>query len=194
LQRSIDERLRAGMTPEAAARAARVEIGSPAAAREEAMSGVWEARVESLAADVRFALRALGRNFGFAAAAILTIALGIGASTTMFGILNAVLLRPLPWHDAGALAFIWTDDVRRGLHREATAYRTITEWRSSARSFQAVAYYSTQRVAPMSNAPGERRGRSRRALVSANLFTVLGAAPAQGRMLTAGDEAARAPV
>jgi predicted permease len=194
LEQATDERLRAGLNPAEAARLARAEIGSITGAREEAMSGGWEVRVDSLVRDIRYGLRAVGRNPAFAATAIITIALGIGATTTMFSVVNAVILRPLPWKDAGSLALIWTDDVRRGLHREATAYRTIGEWKSATRTFQDIAYYSTQRVAPMANGPGGERGRSRSALVSANLFDMLGVVPERGRPISTADETGRAPV
>ena len=194
LEQATRENIRSGMSPADAARAARVQLGSVSAVHEQALSGGWEVGVESLIRDVRHGLRAAGRNPGFAAAAILTIALGIGANTAMFSVINAVMLRPLPWRDAGRLVFIWTDDARRGLHREATAYATITDWRSANHTFDDVAYYSTQRVAPMSNDPGGERGRSRGGLVSANLFQVLGVAPERGRVISTADETGRAPV
>jgi predicted permease len=194
LEEARDERLRAGLTPADADRAARAEIGSMTSAGEQALSGHWEARVESFLKDIRYGLRAIRRSPGFAAAAILTIALGTGANTAVFSVVNAVMLRPLPWRDAGRLALVWTDDAKRGLHREATAYRTIADWQTSSRKFEQIAYFSTQRVAPMSNDPGGGRGRSRSALVSANLFDVLGVPPAKGRLISMTDETSRAPV
>ncbi len=152
------ENLRAGMSPSDAERAARAQVGSLTSARELALSGGWDAAVDAMFRDLRFGTRGLRRNPGFAVAAILTIALGIAASTAIFSVFNAVMLRPLPWPDAGRLALIWTDDIRRGLPREATAYRTITDWQSASRSFEEIAYFSTQRVAPMSNDPEDRAG------------------------------------
>ncbi|HZD51948.1 MAG TPA: ABC transporter permease [Woeseiaceae bacterium] len=194
LEEAARENIRAGMSPARAWRAARMQMGSVASAREEALSGGWEAGLESLFRDVRYGVRTLRRNPGFAAAAIVTLALGIGVNTAMFSVVNAVMLRPLPWRDAGKLAIIWTDDARRGLHQEGTAYRTVTDWRSANRTFQDIGYYSTQRVALMTNEPAGERGRSRSAFVSANLFSVLGVAPARGRTISTVDETERAAV
>ena len=194
LEQATREQLRAGKTPAEAERAARVEMGSLVSAREQALSGHWEARVEALLKDARYGLRAIRRNPGFAAAAILTIALGTGANTAVFSVVNAVMLRPLPWLGSDRLALIWTDDARRGLHREATAYRTITDWQAASRTFEKIAYFSSQRIAMLPHDPGGDRGRARSALVSASLFDVLGIGPAQGRVISTADETGRAPV
>src|SRR5205807_1055560 len=82
--------------------------------------------------------------------------------------------RPLPYRDVNHLVLVWTDDARRGLHREGTAYRTITDWASENHVFHELAFFTTQRVAPIANDPSAGRGRARSALVSANLFAVLG--------------------
>src|SRR3954451_18653517 len=149
LELSTQERIDAGLPPDAAARAARVEMGSVAATKEQVRSGRWETHVESLWRDVRYALRGLRRNPGFAAVVVGTLALGMGANTVMFSVVNAVMLRPLPYHDPNRLVLIWTDDVRRGLHREGTAYLTIIDWKKRNHAYSDIAFYSTQRVAPM---------------------------------------------
>ena len=194
IEQATRENIRAGMTAAEAERMARVRLGSVSSVHEEALSRRWESGIESVLSDLGTGLRTLRKNPGFTAAAVVTIALGIGANTAMFSVFNAVMLRPLPWRDADQLALIWTNDVARGLHREATAYSTITDWRSSNRTFQDMAFYTTQRVAPMSNDPGAGRGRSRAALVSENLFELLGVRPAMGRAITSADLAERANV
>src|SRR3954468_5060204 len=193
LELSTEERIDAGLPPDAAARAARVEMGTVEARKERVRAGRWEPRVESLWRDVRYAFRGVRRNPGFAAVVIVTLALGMGANTVMFSVVNAVMLRPLPYDDAHRLVLIWTDDVRRSLHREGTAYLTITDWKDRNHAFSDLAFYSTQRVAPMTNNPAVR-GRTRNALVSANLFDLLGVQPVLGRAISREDEAARAPV
>jgi len=190
---ATEAHVRAGMTPEAAARAARLEMGGVESTKDRVRSGGWETHVETVWRDVRYALRAIRRNPGFAAIVILTLALGTGANTVMFSVVNAVMLRPLPYHDAPRLVLIWTDDVRRGLHREPTAYRTITDWAARGRTLADVAFYTTQRVAPMTNNPAVR-GRARSALVSGNLFSLLGVPPLLGRAISSADISARAPV
>jgi predicted permease len=194
LELATQENLRAGMPRAAAERAARLRVGGFEATKARVRSGGWEAGVETSWHDLRHALRGLRRNPGFSALAIATVALGIGASTAMFSVINAVILRPLPYHDADRLALIWTDDVRRGLHNEATAYRTITDWREQARTFSDIAFFTRQRVAPMANAPSGGRTSTRSALVSGNLFTLLGVAPLRGRVISSADETERASV
>ncbi len=193
LELATEERVKAGMSPTAAARAARVDMGGIEPTKERVRTGGWEAPVESAWRDVKYAFRGIRRNPGFAAVVILTLALGIGANTVMFSVVNAVMLRPLPYRDAHHLVLVWTDDVRRGLHREATAYRTITDWKERNHSFSDIAFFTTQRVAPMTNNPAVR-GRARSALVSGNLFQLLGVPAALGRTISAADESSRAPV
>src|SRR4051812_2914497 len=193
LELSTQERIDAGVPAAAAARAARAEMGGVEATKERVRSGRWETHVENLGRDVRYAFRRVRRNPGFAGVVIVTLALGMGANTVMFSVVNAVMLRPLPYHDAHRLVLIWTDDVRRSLHREGTAYLTITDWKDRSHAFSDLAFYSTQRVAPMTNNPAVR-GRTRSALVSANLFDLLGVQPALGRAISPQDESARAPV
>ena len=191
---ATEENVRRGMSPDAAAREARVRAGSLEAAKSEVRAFGWDGGVDTLRQDLRLALRGLRRNPSFTLTAVVSLALGVGVLTAMFSIVNAVLFRPLPYQDAGRLAFIWTDDTRRGLHREPTAFLTITDWQTSSRAFSSLAYYSTQRVAPMSNDPNGGRGRSRTALISSNLFDVLGVTPADGRLLSKADEDNRSPV
>ena len=197
VERATEEKVRGGLSRQAAERAVRIEIGGFEATKERVRAGTWEATVETLRQDVRFAVRGLRRNPGFTAVAVLTLALGIGANAVMFTVVNAVLLRPLPYRDADRLVLIWTDAARRGLHRERTAYRTITDWSAANRSYRTfddLAFFTTQRVAPLSDDPSLGRGRARSALVSGNLFSVLGVAPVLGRPLTRADEEERAPV
>ncbi|MEX2151699.1 MAG: ABC transporter permease [Gemmatimonadaceae bacterium] len=194
LAMATEANVRAGMSPEAAERAARVKMGGVEATKAQVRSGGWEATIDALRQDVRVGVRGLLRSPGFTAIAVLSLALGIGATTTMFSVVNAVMFRPFPYADTDRLALIWTDDVRRGLPREETAYPTITDWQTRNRTFQDVAYFTSQRVSPIANDPARSRGRTRRAFVSANLFSVLGVAPLQGRFLSSADERDRAPV
>jgi len=177
---------RSGLSPDEAMRRARLDFGGTESAKEAVRGAGWDALIDSIRRDITYGIRALARTPAFAIVALATIALGIGVSTTMFSVVNAVLLRPLPYHAPDRLALVWTDDVRRGLHEEATAYRTIQDWRADTHAFDAVAYFSTRRVAFRTN--GDARGRTRYAFVAGNLFATLGVAPVRGRVIMPSDE------
>src|SRR5437773_3705377 len=96
----------------------------------------------TLIQDVRFGVRMLAKNPGFTAVAVTTLALGIGANAAMFSVVNAVLLRPLPYQNPGRLAVLWTDNLKQNLHQERTSYPNFEDWRKHSRAFQDVAFSS----------------------------------------------------
>ena len=191
---ATEENLRRGMSREAAERAAQLEMGGIEATKAEVRGAGWEAHVEAFWSDVRYAWRGLRRAPAFTVVTVLTLALGIGANTAMFSVVNAVTLRPLPYRDAARLTLVWTDDARRGLHRENTALATIDDWRASTRSFSNVGHFMTERAAPIRDDGSGERVRSQAAYISGNLFQTLGASPAAGRAISSEDERTRAPV
>jgi hypothetical protein len=111
--------------------------------------------IKGLSNDLRYAARVLRSSPSFTSIAILTLTLGIGANTAMFSVVNAVLLRPLPYDDPDRLAMLWTDDPKRDIREEGTSYPTYLDWRSQSRTFADMAICSRGNPVTLN-----RRGRS----------------------------------
>ena len=180
-----------GMTPTEAARASRRALGNLTLAREDARQ-VWISRgLESAWQDLRIGVRGLRRSPGFTAVALLTLALGVGITTTMFTIVEAVLLRPLPFDSPDRLALLWTDDVKRGAREMETSYLTFADWRQQSRQFSDMAIFQGQPVI-VKGPNGTERVLAE--IASANLFSLLGATPVAGRVFSADEEERAEPV
>src|SRR5262245_16763535 len=149
----------------------------------------WE---DEMLQDLRFGMRVLLKNPGFTLVAVLTLAVGIGANTAIFSVVNAVLLRPLPYQDPDRLAMLWTNDPKRDIREEGTSYPNFLDWRSQNRLFTDLAICS--RGNPVILTGGDEPERVSGDYVSANLFPLLGVNPALGRAVSADDERRRARV
>ena len=132
--------------------------------------------------DLRYALRGLRKNPAFTTVAVLTLALGIGANTAVFSVLNAVLLRPLPYHAPEQLAMLWAEIPNQALREGRSAYGDVEEWRARSRSFADMAVFDGVRLT-LSGASGAEQISVGR--VSPNYFSLLGVQPAFGRTFTA---------
>lgn len=177
LDQQIAENLAAGMSPAAARTAALRAFGNPALLREQAHATWSWNRLEILLRDLRFALRALRRNPGFTATIIGTMALGIGASAAMFTVVDHVLLRPLPYRDAGRLAVFEESDGSPGDWH--TPWRDIEQWKAQSRSFTDIAFSTDlngRNYLEASDVAQEVHATQ----ISSNLFSLLGVEPALG--------------
>ena len=132
--------------------------------------------------DIRYAWRVLGKNPGFAAVAILTLALGIGANSAIFSLVHAVLLEPLPFPHADRLIMVWETDPNRQVTRGVVAPAELLDWQKQARSFENLAGWQTwfYNIAG-GNEPEQVWG----AAVTSNFFDVFGIQPALGRAFQA---------
>ncbi|MEW6305735.1 MAG: ABC transporter permease, partial [Verrucomicrobiota bacterium] len=142
--------------------------------------------------DLRYALRQLRKNPGFTAVAVLTLALGIGATTTVFSIINGVLLQPLPYPGSDRIVNVWEADAKKGFRSNNTSPANFVDWRRENTVFEAIAFsgefggmvtrsfiYTGQGLAQ--RLPGR--------FVSTNYFKVFGVSPLLGRDFLPEEEA-----
>lgn len=145
----------------------------------------------SILLDIRYALRQLLKSPGFSVVAILTLALGIGANTAMFSVVDAVLIRPLPYADPDRLVMVWEDGSRIGFPRATPSVANWVSWREGNNVFTDIAATrGGSFLVSGGNEPEHLSGRK----VTANFWTVLGAQPMLGRAFTAEEDRTRAPV
>jgi putative ABC transport system permease protein len=143
------------------------------------MGAIWQ--------DVRYGARVLVKRKGFMLVAVAALALGVGANTAIFSVVNAVLLRPLPFAESDRLVKIYVTDARRGITKYPTSYLNFADWRAQSSSFEAVAAHaSTGASVRAGEVPESVEG----VYVSADLFRVLKAAPAMGRTFLPEEESA----
>ena len=178
LAEATDEYVQQGLSPEDARRAARRSFGGVPQTEEvyrQVRSFMW---LEELSRDVRYALRTLRRSPTFAATAAATLALAIGTNTAMFSILNAVLLRPLPYRSPEQLAMLWTEDPAQNLREGRSALWDVEQWRNQSQTFADMATFdSVSTVLTGVDGLEQIAGAS----ISPNLLPLLGVRPVLGR-------------
>lgn len=179
LQMLTDESVRAGMSRNEAERAARIELGGIEQVKEQVREqrlGNW---LNSVSADCRYALRQLRKSPGFAAIAVLTLALGIGANAALFTVVESVLLRPLPYAHADRLTFIAPKDGTGQFSN--TSWLNYRDIRDQTRSFAQLGLYASD-VAVVETKEGALSANGPR--VTPNVLSMLGVQPLLGRSFT----------
>src|SRR5215468_3827899 len=175
------EKIKAGMTREEALRAARVQMGSPAAVRDQVHESSWESVIDGVWQDLRYGLRILRNNPGFTALAVITLALGMGASTTVFGWIDAVLVHPIPGIERPN-EIVALENVTPDGQPITTSYPDFQDYRDHLNLLAGVA---VARHTSVSIGEPEHAERVPAQFVSGNFFDVLGVQPRVGRFYTA---------
>ncbi|HEX8559750.1 MAG TPA: ABC transporter permease [Pyrinomonadaceae bacterium] len=179
LEMKAEELRASGMTAGEADRAARRRFGNETRVREMSREAWGFSTMETFLQDVRFGARVLAKNKGFTAVAVLTLALGVGANTAIFSVVNDLLLRPLPYRDAERIVMLW-EVTPEGRRQNTTSRANFQAWRDQNKSFEAVAAFSDQRL--NLTGAGEPEEVSAQ-LATPDLFRVLGVEPMLGRAL-----------
>ena len=189
LENEADEQRARGLNAEDARDAARRAFGSAAIVREDVRALSPWAALDDTAQDLRYGLRLLKKNPGFAIVAALTLALGVGATTTIFSVVHAVLMRPLPYADADRLAMVW-ENVNLPQYKNAQnapAPGNFSDWRDRSSTFIDMA---AARDGAWSLTGSGDPIRVSGEMVSASLFRLLQVEPALGRTFTAEEDRA----
>ena len=178
LEAYADDLVRGGMRRAEALRRARLEFGGVEQAKEECRDTLGVSLVEGVMQDLRFGLRMLRKSPGFTITAVVTLALGIGANTAIFSVVNAVLLRSLPYQDANRLVTVWSYNRARGDDTDLVSPLDFADWRAQSSAFENLAA-STDEQFTMTGA-----GQPVTVIAyafSADYFRVLGVTPLAGR-------------
>jgi predicted permease len=188
VQMHIEDNLRLGMTPEEARREAMIKLGGIESMKESYRDQRSLPVLETLWQDIRYGARMLLKNPGFTTVAVLTLALGIGANTAIFSVVNAVLLRPLPYREPGQLAQLGMDQSG-----EASTFidsATFVEVKAQSQSLARIAAYSGGDMTLTGAGPAERIVSG---AVTADFFPLLGVQPAVGRNFTREEDTPNGP-
>ncbi len=179
LELEEEEQRESGLSPEEARYAARRAFGNPTLVKEQTREAWGWVAIERWLQDLRYALRQLARSAGFTATAILTLALGIGATTAIFSLVNSVLLRPLPFPQQDRLMWLTQQDhLLPGAAPESLSYPDYFDWRAQNRTFSGIATYFGGGKTLQFNGDSQRLDVT---TVSSNFFQVLGVSPMLGR-------------
>src|SRR4051812_25572853 len=179
LELQVEANIKAGMSPGEAREKAMRSFGNVNRAVDAAYDVKGGGLFETLAQDIRYGARVLVKHKAFTAVAVITLALGIGANTAIFSVVNELLLRPLPYRDADRVVMLW-EVSPGGRHQNTTSRANFRAWREQSTSYQYIAAFSDQRFTLTGDGePEEVSGQ----LAIPDIFKVLGVDPILGRTL-----------
>src|SRR5207247_7474154 len=188
IQMHIEENMRSGMLPAEARRQALIKLGGIESTKEAYRDQRGLPVLETLWQDIRFGARQLLKNPGFTAVAVLTLALGIGANTAIFSVVDAVLLRPLAYPDSGQL--VWLSERGPDWSGGSISYPNFTDWRNQQSVFEKFGVYSGNNFTLTgAGEPVRLAG----ALMSADVFAGLRTQPEIGRVFREDEDKPGAP-
>ncbi|HWP42569.1 MAG TPA: ABC transporter permease [Blastocatellia bacterium] len=178
LEKEVEQNLARGMGPEEARLAALRSFGGVEQVKEESRDVRGVRFLEELGQDLRYGARMLVKNPGFTVVAVIMLALGIGANTAIFSVVNAVLLRPLDYEDPDRLVTVLENNWQKGWTRFAVAPGNFAAWREQNQVFEQMAAFTGSSFTLVGEGEPEQLPGTR---ASANLFALLGVKPALGR-------------
>ena len=180
------EEIERGLSAKEAHYAVQRRFGNDLVLREESRD-MWEWNwLEQLLQDIRYALRQLGRSRGFTAVVVLTLALGIGANTAIFSIVNAVLIRPLPFKDPARLVMVWATWAKRGENRINVSPADFADWKEQSKTLEHLsAIWPWTSLITLGAEPTYIPA----ARVSSDFFDLLGVKPGRGRVFSSEEQA-----
>jgi putative ABC transport system permease protein len=189
---AAEEKMKDGVSLKEALRAVRLERGSLEVSKEIVRSGGWESLVETCWQDLRFATRTLRKSAAFTAVAVLTLTLGIGATASIFSVVDAVLVRRLPYRNPSRLVSLYEDRSSTGFHRRQFTPANFADCKAQTAIFEDVAAIDADRSYNLTGNAGAPERLSAEG-VTHNLFSILGVQPVLGRLFlpeedTAGSE------
>jgi len=181
-----DDGIRSGLSPVEARRQALIRLGGAEQTHQAVRIRRTLPWLESLIQDTHYGLRTLRRSPGFTITAVLTLALGIGACTAIFSLVNAVLIRSLPYGDPSRLVYLYTPNPRYNLPAEmfGPAYGDFYDIKRESHSFQSVTAFDQSMFSLASQGSAERVSA---ALVDGDFFQTFQSSPELGRTITADD-------
>ncbi|HEX5423884.1 MAG TPA: ABC transporter permease [Candidatus Acidoferrales bacterium] len=185
---AAEEGMKQGRSQKDALRAVRLERGSVDGAKEVVRAAGWESFLETFWQDLSYGIRMLRKSPGFTAVVILTLGLGIGANTAIFSVVDAVMLRPLPFQNPNQLVVVWHTPPPKsfpGVRRFVVSPANYIDWRRQNDVFTAMSAIGIHRA----NLTGMTQPESvQQRLVSYDFFSMLGVLPTAGRAFTSVDD------